>query len=49
MNFFRVAVLLLIVNVSFGQDTLLTLNLEEVAISAIRASKKAPVPFTNFS
>ncbi|MEM9858442.1 MAG: TonB-dependent receptor [Bacteroidota bacterium] len=34
---------------SFSQDSLRTLNLEEIAISAVRATKKAPVPFTNLS
>ncbi|MEM7550616.1 MAG: TonB-dependent receptor [Bacteroidota bacterium] len=31
------------------ESTLQTLELEEVAISAVRASKKAPIPFTNVS
>lgn len=36
-------------NLSFGQDSLKTVQLEEVAIAAVRASENVPVPKTNLT
>lgn len=49
MRFLCLCVCMLLTHLSFSQDSLKTINLEEVAISAVRASKKAPVPNTNLS
>ncbi|MEM8565092.1 MAG: TonB-dependent receptor [Bacteroidota bacterium] len=49
MRFLLLAALLMQSSWSLSQDSLKTINLEEVAISAIRATEKAPVPFTNLS
>ena len=49
MRIFSVATLLLLWNLSFAQDSLKTVRLEEVAITAVRATENVPVPKTNLS
>ena len=40
---------MLIINIVYAQDSLKTVQLEEVAITAVRASEQAPVPQANIS
>ncbi|MEM6737094.1 MAG: TonB-dependent receptor [Bacteroidota bacterium] len=49
MKILSLATLLLLCKLSWSQDSLRTVRLEEVAITAIRADENVPVPKTNFT
>lgn len=49
MRILSLVALLLLWNLSFAQDSLKTVQLEEVAITAVRASENVPIPKTNLT
>ena len=49
MRVLSLATLLLLGNLCFSQDSLKTVQLEEVAITAVRASENVPIPKTNLT
>ncbi len=49
MKFLSLAVGLLLANLAIGQDSLKTVQLEEVAITAARANEKTPIPVVTLS
>ena len=49
MKILSLAVIMLFCNLLFGQDSLKTIRLEEVAVTAVRATEDAPVPRTNLT